>query len=143
MYTFPKDYSFSPSTNRVRIMNDTRLILTVDGHKDGEKDYIIHTSTKVQYRNILLFMNISGTIKELEVSSHDTTQSQIRGRVLYGNGWIYKTFRISTPEPYTYFKLLKPIYLLSVQEIQSVMHTPFFLLKRVPQTNRRQPLFLS
>ena len=84
----------------------------VQGHKDREKNYIIHTSKTVRHKNIRIMMTITASKKGHKIWLQDVTQAYIQGYDLQREVYIKPTEHFQL-KPNTYLKLLKPLYGLS------------------------------
>ena len=83
----------------------------VQGHKDREKEFLIHTSKTIRYKNIRLILTISAAMN-FEVWSQDVTQAYIQGENLSRTVYVRPTPDFELPEN-SLLKLLKPLYGLS------------------------------
>ena len=84
----------------------------VQGHKDREKEYIVHTSRTIRHKNIRIMLTITASLDEYTIWLQDVTQAYIQGYDLQRDVYITPSDEFKLPKD-MYLKLLKPLYGLS------------------------------
>lgn len=88
-----------------------KALFVVQGHKDREKDYLIHASKIVHIRNIDLLITLAA-IYRFEVCNQYVPQDHIQGDNISQKLYVNPTSELQLPKDH-YLNLLNPLSVLS------------------------------